>query len=145
PLEQALLARHVDAKQRTAVMARYSLVGTLAGAFGALAAALPGWLASATGLPELHAMQLMFVAYGLVAGASAVVYRGLPHVAPMEDGTARSALGPSKRRVYLLAGLFSIDAFGGGLVVQSLVALWLFQRYGLSVVLAGSIFFWTGV
>jgi predicted MFS family arabinose efflux permease len=47
--------------------------------------------------------------------------------------------------VYTLAALFSIDAFGSGFVVQSLLALWLFERFGLSVATAGSIFFWTGV
>jgi MFS family permease len=47
--------------------------------------------------------------------------------------------------VYTLAALFSLDAFGGGFVVQSLVALWLYQRFDLSVASAGTIFFWTGV
>jgi predicted MFS family arabinose efflux permease len=47
--------------------------------------------------------------------------------------------------VYTLAALFSLDSFGGGLVVQSLLALWLFQRFNLSVATAGTIFFWTGV
>jgi len=47
--------------------------------------------------------------------------------------------------VFTLAGLFSLDAFGGGLVVQSVLALWLFKRFDLSLESAGSIFFWTGV
>ncbi|HEX7403220.1 MAG TPA: MFS transporter, partial [Usitatibacter sp.] len=58
---------------------------------------------------------------------------------------APAPLTVSKARVYTLAALFSVDAFGGGLVVQSMVALWLFQRYGLSLGEAGTIFFWTGV
>ena len=44
-----------------------------------------------------------------------------------------------------LAALFSIDAFSGGLLVQSLLALWLFQRFGISVTLAASVFFWTSI
>ena len=51
----------------------------------------------------------------------------------------------SKKRVYTLAALFSLDAFGGGFVVQSLVALWLYQRFGLSIATASAIFFWTGI
>jgi predicted MFS family arabinose efflux permease len=47
--------------------------------------------------------------------------------------------------VLTLAALFSLDAFAGGLVVQSLLALWLFERFGLSLAAAGAIFFWTGV
>ncbi|HJV80166.1 hypothetical protein [Noviherbaspirillum sp.] len=47
--------------------------------------------------------------------------------------------------VYTLALLFSLDSFGGGFVVQSLVALWLFQKFALSTAVAGTIFFWSGV
>src|SRR5436309_12519256 len=76
PLEHSILARVVGDRQRTAVFARYSLVGALVGA---------------------------------------------------------------------LAALFSLDAFGGGFIVQSLLALWLFEKYQLSTAIAGTIFFWTGV
>src|SRR5437773_8048071 len=51
----------------------------------------------------------------------------------------------SKRTVYALAALFSLDAFGGGFIVQSLLALWLFEKFQLSTAVAGTIFFWTGV
>lgn len=44
-----------------------------------------------------------------------------------------------------LAALFSIDAFAGGLVVHSLLALWLFQRFDLSLAAAGEFFFWSGL
>jgi sugar phosphate permease len=50
-----------------------------------------------------------------------------------------------KRVVYTLAALFSIDALGGGFIVQSMLALWLFERFALSTITAGVIFFWTGV
>lgn len=145
PLEHALLARSVDDKGRTAAFARYSLVGTLSAAFGALAAALPSLLAERMDISLPRAMQAMFVAYAGLALAAALVYRGLPRAAHAQAAGPRSALGPSRRRVIVLASLFSLDAFGGGFVVQSLVALWLFQRFGLSVEVAGTIFFWTGV
>ena len=54
-------------------------------------------------------------------------------------------LGKSRRIVYTLAALFSIDSFAGGFAVQSLLALWLLQRFDLSVAAAGNIFFWTGL
>src|SRR4030095_1630416 len=50
----------------------------------------------------------------------------------------------SRRTVYLMAALFSLDSFGSGFIVQSLLALWLFEKFQLSIALAGSIFFWTG-
>jgi hypothetical protein len=54
-------------------------------------------------------------------------------------------LGPSRAIVWRLAGLFSIDSFAGGLVLNSLLALWLFERHGLSLAAAGAFFFWTGL
>ena len=54
-------------------------------------------------------------------------------------------LRSSRRIVYTLAALFSLDALAGGLIVQSMLALWLLQRFALSVATAGVIFFWTGV
>jgi len=87
----------------------------------------------------------MFLVYGALGAACALVYRGL---APsLEGGAHKSAapLGPSRNVVYLLAGLFSIDSFGGGLVVQSLMAVWMFQRFGITVGEAGTIFFATGL
>jgi MFS family permease len=145
PLEQALLSHVVDNRRRTAHMARYSLVGTLSGAVGALAAALPAFAADRWGWSQAVALQGMFVLYALLAVAAGVVYRGLP-AAPVSDvPPPRSTLQESRKRVYVLAALFSLDAFGGGFVVQSLVALWLYQRFDLSVATAGAIFFWTGV
>jgi MFS family permease len=58
---------------------------------------------------------------------------------------ATTPLGPSRRIVYTLAALFSLDSFGGGFFVQSLMALWLFEHLGLSLTAAASLFFWTGL
>ena len=64
-----------------------------------------------------------------------------PHEAP-----ARPApLGASRGIVVRLAALFSLDAFAGGLVVNALLALWLFQRFEVSLAAAGSFFFWAGL
>ena len=75
--------------------------------------------------------------------SSALLYRRLPH-AQMRDAAAPSApLGPSRGIVYKLAALFSLDAFAGGFVVQSLLALWLFERFDLSLSAASLFFFWS--
>jgi len=139
-----VLSRSVSDKERTAMFARYSVVGSLLGAFGALATALPALLATA-GWPARSAMQSMFILYALFAVAAAVVYRGLPRAAAGEVRRPHAALGRSRRRVYTLAALFSLDAFAGGFLVQSLLALWLYQRFGLSLATTGTIFFWTGI
>jgi len=64
--------------------------------------------------------------------------------APPPIGESAAPLGPSRAIVYKLAALFSIDAFAGGFLVQSLLALWLFNKFGLSLAAAGLFFFWSG-
>jgi predicted MFS family arabinose efflux permease len=145
PLEQAVLARIVSDKQRTAVFARYSLAGALVGAAGALFAGVPEWLAAAFGTSMQSAIKSMFVLYALIGVVSALVYRKLPAGLATESEAPTAPLHRSKRIVYVLAALFSLDAFGGGFIVQSMLALWLFEKFQLSTAVAGTIFFWTGV
>jgi MFS family permease len=145
PMEHATLASTVEGPKRTSAFARYSLVGTLFAAFGSLASGLPGLLSTALRIETQSAVKCMFVFYALLALIMAALYRGLPSRTMAVAEEPRSVLGPSRNRVYVLAALFSLDAFGGGFVVQSLVALWLYQRFGLSMEAAGSIFFWSGL
>jgi len=144
PLEHAVLAHAVSDRERTAVFARYSLVGALAGAGGALCAGAPELASRWLALDLAALYPWMFVLYGLLGLCSGAIYRRLP--AGEVDARATPApLRESKRIVYALAALFSLDAFGGGFLVQSLLALWLFERFELSLAVAGTIFFWTGV
>ncbi|HRP97509.1 MAG TPA: MFS transporter [Rhodocyclaceae bacterium] len=144
PLEHAALTREIDAAGRTRLFARYSLVGALAAAVGAFAAAAPDALAP-FGLDRLSAIRAMFVVYAFLGLAGALLYARVPKRQPSGDAGTASALGPSRRIVFKLAALFCLDAFAGGFVVQSLLALWLFERFGLSLTAAGVFFFWSGV
>src|SRR4029077_12363710 len=112
--------------QRTALFARYSVVGSLVGAAGSLCAGLPELLVSRTALGPTQALQAMFVIYGVLGVISLGLYRRL---SPSLEEThqVRAPLRESRRIVYTLAALFSLDAFGSGFVIQSLTALWLFQ------------------
>jgi MFS family permease len=145
PTEQALLPQTVSDRQRTALFARYSLVGSLVAAAGALTAGLPELVAKETGLSLAHALDGMFLLYALLGLVALLLYRGLSPAIEPDTKTAPAPLTTSKGIVYKLAALFSLDSFASGLVVQSLLALWLFQRFALSVAMAGVIFFWTGV
>jgi len=146
PLEHALLARTVQARSRTALFARYSLVGALVGAVGAQAAGLTGAATQVLAVEMKTAVQAMFVLYGVLGLAVLLLYRRLsPRLDVHEAAHAPVPLGPSKGIVYKLAALFSMDAFAGGFAVQSLLALWLFDRFALSIGAAGTIFFWVGV
>jgi MFS family permease len=144
PLEQALLAHAGPDAQRTRLFARYSLTGSLAVAAGALAVGGAHWLGDRMGAQALDVARALFVVYGLLGLAVLALYRRLPRQ-PSEAEAARQPLGPSRNRVMLLAGLFSLDSFGGGFIVQSLLALWLFQTWDLSIPAASAFFFWAGV
>ncbi len=145
PLEQSLLPQTVDARGRTALYARYSLVAAVSGAVGSLAAGLPALVANQTGVGIGPAVELMFLAYGAIGFVALALYRTLPASIGRSEKQVETPLGPSKGIVYSLAALFSLDAFGGGFFVQSLLALWLFGRFHLSVAAAGTIFFWAGL
>jgi len=145
PLEHAVLSQLVDDKRRTAVFARYSLTGSLVAAGGSLAAAFPAWISSAADVSVSAVMQGMFVLYAVLAGMAALVYRGLPKSLSSGAHHRAAALTTSRKTVYTLAALFSLDAFAGGFIVQSMVALWLYQKFSLSLAAAGTLFFWTGL
>ena len=145
PLEHAVLSRLVTDRQRTATFARYSLVGSLLAAAGSLAAALPATIVSVSGMSSTNAIQAMFVLYALIACVSGLVYRGLPKALVTDARQPMAPLQKSKKTIYTLAALFGLDAFAGGFVVQSMVALWLYQRFDMSMAAAGVVFFWTGV
>ncbi len=144
PLEQARLAEAAIPDARTALFARYSLVGAFSAAVGALAAALPGWISLHTSLSPLATMRLMFGIYALTGIALWALYARLPED-PTQSVSVSAPLGPSRRIVIRLAMLFSVDAFAGGLVVNALLSLWLMQRFGMSVGAAGQFFFWAGL
>lgn len=143
PLEQSLLAHTGPPADRTRLFARYSLAGSAMAAIGALSVGLLAPLKVMTGLPQQALIEGAFALYGLLGGAAFLLYRALPDAAPEEEAP-RTALGPSRNKVLGLAALFSLDSFGGGFLVQSLFALWLFERFGLSLPAAGAFFFWTG-
>ena len=145
PTEQALLPATVDDHHRTALFARYSLLGTLVAALGAAMAGLPEWIAHRLDIADVTALRWTFVGY---AGLGAVVFMRYSHLSPAIEPAARTtrhALGESKQTVYRLAALFSLDAFGGGFVITALVVLWLQHRFGLSLAVSGAVFFWAGL
>ena len=144
PLEHARLAGAAKGEARTSLFARYSLLASLSAAFGALAAAVPAWAANHTGIDALDAMRLMFLVYAAVGLVTLWMYRRLPEP-PAEPGAVKAALGPSRRIVFKLAALFSVDAFAGGLVLNSLLSLWLMQRFDMTLAGAGNFFFWSGL
>ena len=144
PLEHARLAEAALGDERTRLFARYTLAGSLFAALGSMAAGLPDLLVG-QGWVKADALRVMFLLYALVGGVVWLLYRRLPEPPPHERPAPPAPLKESRGIVIHLAALFSIDAFAGGLVLNSLLALWLFERFGLSLAAAGVFFFWAGL
>ncbi len=132
PLEQSVLPLTATVERRSHQFARYSFAGFFCGALGSLAAGLPHLI----GLPP----ETVFVVYAVAGVVTLIAYGMLSPAAEPSNLHAPSPLGPSRRVVYRLSVLFSIDAFGGGFVVQSLLALWLFRRFDFTLGHAGVVF-----
>ncbi len=143
PIEHAMLTYGVADEDRTHTFARYSLIGALSMAVGALGAAIPDVLVT-LGIERVSAFKLMFYGYAALGLASAAIYLCLPH-AHIEQRPAAAPLKASRGVVYKLAALFSLDAFAGGFVVQSLLAIWLFRRFDMSLTAASVFFFWSSL
>jgi MFS family permease len=144
PLEQAILAVSVTPQRRTDLFALSSIAGTIAGALGALASGVPTLLQRALGLDVLAAFRPMFVAYAVLAMLTALFYSRLSCRVELPSGEARwtnPCTLPSRGRIFTLAGLFAIDSFGTGLIVQSLASYWFFTRFGLQPGSLGALFF----
>lgn len=143
PLEQAALAQTAEPRRRTAVFANYSVVGSLAGALGVLAASAPDF-AGNLWIGRIGVMQLMLAGYAALGLVALFLYRSLSPAIEAE-ATSHKPLQQSKRLVYGLAALFGMDSFGTGFLVQSLLALWLYQRFQISVTTTAAILFWSGI
>lgn len=151
-LEQTMLAGEDSAaagKSGARVYGLYNAVASLAGAAGALAAALPAQLDAADQdtWPFLVLAPVGLAGAVLAAGLSTRVEADAGPTTSGAEAAARgwSRLGESRGRVRRLAGLFAVDAAGGGLVTASFLAYYLSQRYDVSVASLGAVFFATSL
>ncbi len=146
PVEQASLAETIDPSDLTAAFAIYNVGGAFAGAFGALASGLPTMFVKRLGWTLAGAYRSGFFVYSAIAVIAAILYASLsPEIEAAPSAPARRPLERSRAIVLKLSALFSLDSFGGGFTVQSLLALWLFKRFDMSVAAAGSFFFFAGL
>ncbi len=147
-VEQASLSQLVDPGRRTQLFARYQVVGSMATALGAVAAGAVVQLAAGRGADPAGAYRVVIIGYALIGVVLAVLFtRVSPAVeVPAEDAvdsTIRSRLGlhRSEGVVLRLSALFALDAFAGGFVMQSFIAFWFSQRFGVNPALLGAILF----
>jgi MFS family permease len=145
PVEQASLTEVTPGDRRTSIYAWYNLTGSIATASGALVAGFAVGGLQGAGWPDLDAYRAVLAGYAVVGLLIVPIVRSVSpavEVPPVDTSIARRlGLHKSRGMVARLAALFALDAFGGGLIVQSLLAFWFHQRFGLPVEVLGAIFF----
>jgi MFS family permease len=155
-IEQAALSQTLPDARRTSVFAWYQLAGALATAVGSLAAGALSELLQRGGLAPLSSYRVVIAGYGALGVLLALLFTRLspgvepPVVEPERQGrlallTPGLGLRGSRGVVLRLSALFSVDAFAGGFVVQSFVAWWFHERFGVAPGALGGIFFGANV
>ncbi|MBI3249442.1 MAG: MFS transporter [Deltaproteobacteria bacterium] len=148
-IEQAALAQITDDRQRTRVFAWYNLVGSLATAVGALAGGVVTVELQRWGYSQLHSYRLLFAVYAVLGVALGLLFliasSRVEVVTTQVHGPGLTGLHRSRGLVRNLSGLFFVDSFAGGLVVQSLLAYWFYLRFGADVATLGQLFFWVHI
>jgi len=147
-VEQAGLTQLVPGHRRTQTFAWYNLAGSFATATGAL---MGGWLAQIlqkSGITEIESYRSVLMGYVLGGAVLLVLFLFLSSTIEAPSNTRKNqkekrtlGLHQSRKIVFRLSALFSLDAFAGGLIVQSMVAFWFYRRFGIEPGLIGSIFF----
>ena len=143
-IEQAALSQVLPEDRRTGVFAWYHLTGAFATALGALAGGWTAQVLQASGMAPVASYRVLVYAYAGMGLVLAVFFAKVSRdvEAPPSAPTAgRLGLHASKGVVLRLSALFSLDAFAGGFIIQSLVAYWFHQRFGVQPGMLGTIFF----
>jgi MFS family permease len=147
PIEQAALSEVAPARSRTTVFAWYTLTGALATAAGSLAGGLLTSGLERAAMSVVASQRTVVSVYAVMGLALAAVFSRLSAGAEFrsasksEGMTGLLGIGRSRAVVLRLSGLFALDAFGGGFVVQSFAAYWFYLRFGVSPATLGGIFF----
>jgi MFS family permease len=150
PIEQAGLSQTVPDERRTEVFAWYNLIGSVAMALGSLCGGGLVQFLQTAGWTGASSYRPLVIAYGCMGILLALAFTRLSPATEARKGAAstdsalprrRFGLHRSRRVVLQLASLFALDAFGGGFVVQSIVAYWFFLRFHVDPAVLGSIFF----
>ncbi len=143
-LELSMLSGRLDSNALATGFGWYNAIAAAAGAFGALSAAVPQLTrALFVGAPADRPWFLLLVP---IAACGVIIARRLSQSVELTDGRRKPArLDRSRRAVTLLAGLFGLDAFAGGFVVQTFIAFWLIDRHGATTGAIGILFAAIGV
>jgi len=150
-IEQAALSQIVSNQRRTQIFAWYNLVGSFATALGALAGGALVQTLQDSGVTPLGSYRTIVMGYAIIGVILGGLFTRLSPAVEVKtssdpsDSTSafktRFGLHRSRRVVLKLSALFSIDAFAGGFVLQSILAYWFHVRFNVQPAILGSIFF----
>jgi MFS family permease len=148
-VEHAALAQTIPDERRTQVFAWHNLVGSVATAVGALGGGATAQFWQDAGAHGAEIYRPVVIGYGVIGIGLAILFTFLSPAAEAPRTSAAAGEQPrgffglhrSRRVVFLLAALFTLDAFGGGFVMQSFVADWFQVRFNAPPWWIGSIFF----
>jgi MFS family permease len=151
-IEQAVLPQMVnDINKRNTVYALYNMVGTFAMSAGVLLSGLPQILAQQYGLNQIQSIRPLFLLYSIIGLAVLGIYYLISNKVEVQTNSMRhkslrETLSPqSKQIVGKLSSLFALDSFAGGFVIQSIVSLWFFTKFGVDLTTLSYIFSVAGV
>jgi MFS family permease len=149
PIEQAALSQVVPGTERTRVFAWYTLAGSFATALGSLAGGVLSHGLQRADFTAPASYRIIVLGYAALGVLLAAVFSRLSSVVevatPVSAERTASGLGRSRAIVLKLSGLFGLDAFAGGFVVQSFAAYWFYLRFGVNPAALGTIFFGANV
>ena len=150
-IEQAILPQTIkDKKKMNTLFALYNMLGTFAMSGGILLSGLPSLLQEQySALSNVESIKILFGLYSTVGLVVMIIYimvSGEIEIKSSIKRTVKQTLSPkSKRIVGKLSGLFAIDSFAGGFVIQSVVSLWFFTRFGADLTTLSYIFSTAGI
>jgi MFS family permease len=145
-IEQATLPQTIRNKQMmNTAFALYNMVGTFSMSVGILLSGLPSLLQEQFyGLSQIESIKGLFILYTLLGLFVIIIYIMLSRdieVKQEAKRTIKQTLSPrSKQIVAKLSTLFAVDSFAGGFVIQSVISLWFFTRFGADLAALSYIF-----
>lgn len=145
-IEQATLSQIISDDNRTKVFAWYNLVGAFAISFGSLAGGGIVQVLQNFGVTPIESYRVVVICYALLGGLLGAVFACLSsavEITKKETSSFKISLGlhSSKKTVFGLSALFALDAFGGGFIIQSIIAYWFFIKFHVEPATLGAIFF----
>ena len=150
-IEQAILPQTIrDKKKMNTIFALYNMVGTFAMSAGIILSGLPSLLQEQYfAMNHVDSFKILFMMYSILGLVVMIIYLMISkdiEIKPNLNNSVRQTLSPrSKKIVGKLSALFAVDSFAGGFVIQSVVSLWFFTRFGADLIILSYVFSAAGI